>query len=362
MGLVHLLGALALSAASALAPARGPVATAAAWKAVDLGAPRVIKVDDGYTLFYEYRAVEDAGNADMPPAMSTGRIGRATSDDGLVFTPRADGLGAAGSVLSASDDWFAFDSGHVGLGDVLWGGDAQFLYTYGGSNAPVARSELGLDGDGDVVGMDLKMGVCVSQDGVHWGRIEGDEADFSVLGDGPADCWERRGAAVAWPTVVSREGEFLLFYCAAAAAGGARAVGVATSKNGLRWTRADVRAPCLSPGPAGSWDRGGILRRTVLGDGAGGWLMFYEAVDGAGTARVGRATSGDGRDWTKSPDGPVFAPAGGDAWDAASVAAPCVIRLDGGGLRMYYAGRADAASPAAFGVASSDDEGVTWAR
>ena len=193
MGLVHLLGALALSAASALAPARGPVATAAAWKAVDLGAPRVIKVDDGYTLFYEYRAVEDAGNADMPPAMSTGRLGRATSDDGLVFPPRADGLGAAGSVLSASDDWFAFDSGHVGLGDVLWGGDAQFLYTYGGSNAPVARSELGLDGDGDVVGMDLKMGVCVSQDGVHWGRIEGDE--FVLNGQ---KTWSTRAVWADW--------------------------------------------------------------------------------------------------------------------------------------------------------------------
>ena len=48
--------------------------------------------------------------------------------------------------------------------------------------------------------MDLKCGVAVSQDGVRFGRLEGSEADGSLLAPDP-DSWERKGAPYGWPAV-----------------------------------------------------------------------------------------------------------------------------------------------------------------
>ena len=344
--------------------ALSPFATPKAWDAVSLGGPVVIKTGDTHTLFYHYRSVDDKDNEELPP-LSTGRVGRAVSaDGGLTFERQFDGLGAGGAVLSANvDDWYWFDSGHVGLGDVLYGGDATFLYTFGGSNSPMALRDVGIDKDGECYGMDLKMGVCVSQDGVKFGRIEGDEADGSILSPDPSS-WERPGAPVGWPCVTrsptnAETGELYLYYGATADSDGKAAVGVAKSKNGVLWTRCATAAPCLAPGAPGAWDAGAILRRSVI-EAAGGYVMFYEARDEENAHRVGRATSTDGLTWEKDGANPVFAPSD-DGWDSGAVSSPCVVEADGG-LRMYYAANARGAAPMSLGVASSADGGLSWER
>ena len=80
--------------------------------------------------------------------------------------------------------------------------------------------------------MDLKMGVCVSQDGINFGRVEGDEADGSLLGPDNKS-WERRNAPVAWPAVCAHpdgSGDLVLFYGATDDASGKPAVGVAAPR------------------------------------------------------------------------------------------------------------------------------------
>ena len=365
MTMTRALWCLLVGSAAALSP----VATPGAWDAVSLGGPRVIGSEGaGYTMFYHYRPVADAENAELPP-LSTGRVGRATSRDGFAWERQSDGLGAGGSVVSANtDDWYWFDSGHVGIGDVLYGGDAFFLYTFGGSTTPIPLRDFGVDRDGDCFGMDLKMGVCVSQDGVKFGRIEGDEADGSVLSPDPAS-WERDGGPVGWPTVCrapgnAESGELLLYYGAAEKDSGSSAVGVASSKNGVLWTRVKTDAPVLAKGDPGAWDAGGVLRRTVLEQADGGYAMFYEAKDEANVHRIGRATSRDGVAWVKDDRAnPVFGPAADDThWDSGAVSSPCVVDVGGGKLRMYYAANAKGAAPMSFGVAESADGGATWDR
>ena len=49
--------------------------------------------------------------------LSTGRIGYAESSDGLRFH-RVPGQGALNSVISQNDDWYWFDTSHVGVGSV----------------------------------------------------------------------------------------------------------------------------------------------------------------------------------------------------------------------------------------------------
>jgi len=349
-----------LAAATLVATAAlRPLITPKQFGAHDLGGPRVVPAEGGgYTLWYHYRPLEDAANPELPP-LSTGRVARATSEDGLEFTPRADGLGAGGSTLSANtDDWFWFDSGHVGCGDVVSGGDAFFLYYYGGSNCAMSLRDLGMDHDGDVYGMDLKCGVAVSQDGVRFGRLEGSEADGSLLTPDP-DSWERKGAPYGWPAVCEdpQNDATLMFYTATEKTSGKACLGVARSPNGVTFARAS-RAPALEPGPPGAWDAGGIRRVAVLPR-DGGILMLYEATDEAGVHAIGRATSADGVAWERDAE-PVFRPGPPGAWDCGAVSSPGLLPIDGG-LRMYYAARGEGKTMS-IGAAESSDDGRTWKR
>ena len=139
-------------------------------------------------------------------------------------------------------------------------------------------------------------------------------------------------------------------------------MGVARSANGVRWNRVRTDAPCLAPGPPGSWDAGGILRRAVVP-----WedelLMIYEAKDEANVHALGRATSRDGgATWARSGDAPVFRPGGAGAWDAGAVSSPDLVALGDGGLRLYYAASAAPGGPMALGCAESRDGGRSWER
>jgi len=348
---------LLLAACVARCTALMPFATPQAWNVHTLGGPRVVKEANEYWLFYHYRPLEDKDNGELPP-LSTGRIGRATSADGLTFEVQNDGMGEGGSTLSKAEDWFQHDCGHVGCGDVL-GGDAWFLYTYGGSNAPSALRDLGVDKDGEVYGMDLKLGVCVSQDGIKYGRFEGDESDYSLLGPLPPGSWERKNAPVAWPALcedpLGDTGDLLLFYGTTDDSTGLSACGVARSSNGVTWCRATLGTACLAAGD--DWDAGGILRRSVLRRGPE-LLILYEAKSAEGVHAFGRAVSSDGGvSWTKT--GRVFER--GVGWDSHSISAPDLLQLEDR-LRLYYAGSSVAGGPASFGVAESFDDGETWAR
>jgi hypothetical protein len=64
--------------------------------------------------------------------LSTGRIGLATSNDGLEWKIKA-GNEHKGCVLDVSKEWWTFDTAHVGLGDIIVGSSEQVhvcLYMY----------------------------------------------------------------------------------------------------------------------------------------------------------------------------------------------------------------------------------------
>jgi len=61
---------------------------------------------------------------------------------------------------------------------------------------------------------------------------------------------------------------------------------------------------------------------------------------GKGATAIGVATSRDGVQWTKNPANPVLTPTPGSAYDSVYTSSQSVIR-DGGLWRLYYAGRID---------------------
>ena len=125
------------------------------------------------------------------------------------------------------------------------------------------------------------------------------------------------------------------------------------------WTRSD--GPVLRRGAAGSWDAGALDFPTVIPTDAG-YSMFYSAIptlvstEGA----VGLATSTDGLTWTRRGD-PVATNGLCGGFDDRAVEQPRVVVGDNG-LYLVYAGYAGAPdSRASVGIAASVDGGLTWA-
>ena len=153
--------------------------------------------DSEYIMWYHARdpSLNSADNS-LPP-LSTGRIGRATSRNGLVWERDEDGSNDAdreGVALGLNtESWWGFDTAHVGLGQVLMPmtgpairseGGVYMMYYMGGSyeETKIAEyTEREVPEDAMIKGMKLKIGTAISQDGVTWGRVEGNDPSGACM-------------------------------------------------------------------------------------------------------------------------------------------------------------------------------------
>ncbi|MEZ4671178.1 MAG: hypothetical protein R3E39_25005 [Anaerolineae bacterium] len=132
------------------------------------------------------------------------------------------------------------------------------------------------------------------------------------------------------------------------------------------WTVAEE--PALTTSTVRAWDAGGRYLQTVTAS-KNGFVMFYDA--GATVNDIGMATSADGLHWTKYDDpatksgpfaksDPVFGPSSGrNAWDSAYADGPVVWQTDHGWEMFYGAGQND--GERSIGCATSTD-GIIWKR
>jgi hypothetical protein len=240
------------------------------------------------------------------------------------------------------------------------------MYFMGGSYEETSIAEYLVNApdavkDAKIQGMKMRIGVAISQDGISWGRVEGDDPTGAVMV--PHDLGDPNGKFnnppkgmpeelyCAWPEVVvnldaPKEESFLMFYSTMTKETKQKCIARAVSGDGFRWQKTGL---CLQPDDTGL-DAAGIARCCVIRDadfdpstGAwkekNSWTMYYEGVSPDDSKhRVMMATSTDTVRWTKQGvaldigDGP-------DAWDFAGVGAPHVLRIDDGSLRMYYTGQ-----------------------
>lgn len=91
-----------------------------------------------------------------------------------------------------------------------------------------------------------------------------------------------------------------------------RAIGRATSPDGINWTKY-AGNPVLSHGGAGTWDAFGVQYAGVIKRAPGDYIMVYSGVDNdwshADSWGIGIATSTDGFAWTKYAGNPVLSKA-----------------------------------------------------
>lgn len=352
------------------------------------------------------------GESKLPP-LSTGRIGRAVSRNGLHWEKEEIGS-ASEDVKGVSlglnkESWWGFDTAHVGLGQVLLPmstpavmteGGVYLMYYMGGSFEETSVSQyLDREIKGaealNIQGMNMKIGVALSQDGVSFGRVEGDDPSGAIMAPyDKSDPNMKYMAAMrdddgsrlnleeelycAWPEVavndltVDERGtgtpqkNFYMFYSTMLKATKEKAIGVAVSDDGFRWFK---RGISLRP-DANSMDNGGCARCSIMkkavytDDGEwkseNGWTMFYEGVSlEDGKHRIMAAESDDLRKWKKL--GVILDVGEEGSWDFGGVGSPHLLRLDDGSTRMYYTGQC-ADGQTAIGVAVSKDNIRNWVR
>ena len=256
---------------------------------------------------------------------NTGRIGYATSPDGVNWTRYA-----SNPVLDVgvSGDW---DSDGL---------EASFVIKEGPSSYKMWYAGRGPDDS-------WRIGYATSTDGTNWTKYAGNpvlhpDTDTwnNVSVHGPSILYED-GLYKMWLHTVGEDGSGPTPYTA-----------YATSPNGITWTLA-ITNPLFSRDPAHYWESDWIWGPHVLHIGSD-YQMWYSGA-GCGEGHTGYATSPDGWTWTKYNSGvePVLSGTGSE-WDEGTAYDPFVLYTSGTYTMWYDSGTA-------IGVAISTD-GISWTK
>jgi len=169
----------------------------------------------------------------------------------------------------------------------------------------------------------IQIGYATSPDGTTWTRY-GNAPVFMGLRS-----WD--SAATSTPVVIKVGFQWVLYF-SGHSGDFVYQMGRATSPDGVNWTE-DPLNPLMAPDVP--WESSRVHPGGVVA-GSAGFEMFYTG-NGLNFNEIGRATSADGRVWTKDPANPIFTPGTSGAWDGAGVAIPKIVSA-GGATRMYYGG------------------------
>ena len=168
------------------------------------------------------------------------------------------------------------------------------------------------------------LGYSTSADGITWSKYG------AVLDVGAEGAWD--DSFVHHPCVI-KEGSTYYLYYSGHDGGGIYHIGLATSADGISWTKYGS-TPVISAGAGGTFDDAYVrpAKPIIIGS---TWYMTYWGYDGA-ISRLGLATSTDGYTWTKR--GQFMDVGGGGSWDASEVQANCGL-VEGDVLKIWYTGK-----------------------
>ncbi len=216
-----------------------------------------------------------------------------------------------------------------------------------------------------------EIGYATSPDGVTWSKYDDPATTIHpyaesdpVLNPGSSGEWD--DGYIAHPDVLYDGATYHMWYNGCDVTG-TRAIGYATSPDGINWTKHPGN-PVLNPGSPGEWDDSHVYHPDVLYHGTT-YHMWYDGVDAALTWRIGYATSLDGITWSKydnpattahpyAQSDPVLNPGSSGEWDDVYIDSPDVL-YDGTTYHMWYSGFDGMTR--GVGYATSPD-GITWSK
>ncbi|KAK2969039.1 hypothetical protein RJ640_007904 [Escallonia rubra] len=325
------------------------------WDGAEIGSPVVKRYlgdeEERWHMWYHGRS------SDIPGSDS---IGLAVSSNGIHWERGAGPVqsgGDVGLVLNCSKDWWAFDTHSIRPCEVvvmsstkIRANSAVYWLYYTGyisERAEVSAnlSEFSLENpervntglSEDKVSKSLP-GLAMSQDGRHWARIEGEHHTGALLDVGSDGEWD--SMFIASPQVVFHgSGDLRMYYHSFDVEKGHFAIGMARSRDGLRWLKL---GKIVGGGARGGFDEFGAMNaRVVRNRKDGKYVMAYEGVAADGRRSIGMAVSADGlKDWRRLQAGPVLKCCEEDGWDNEGVGSPCLVQMDGEAdeWRLYYRG------------------------
>jgi len=288
-----------------------------------------------WRLWYYCR--DAAFPSNIAPQFGTGRIATAVSDDGLHWS-RVDGPLTGGAVFEPSADARAFDSTHVGLGDVMREGDWWWMVYFGGNH----EVPQGMEPSYGFSGCRMRLGIARSKDGVHWQRVHADKSGGAIVDLDDDDIY------AGFPSLARIDGRWRVLYTTVDRHASYWRSRVIASDDGEHWTPAGDLQWAHEPAAD---ETGGIVTRQVLANVPGAdipWLMTYTAKDArpqtAGRRSICLAGSQDGVLWRRYRQEPLLTIGTPGAWDADGVASPCLV-LTQAEARLYYYGWSNTPAP-----------------
>ncbi len=283
-----------------------PLGGAGSWDAAGANSRQLRALGTGYETFY-------SGSA----GANTGHIGRATSANGTAWTKAAE------NPLIGPGTW---NPNGADPGPIIVENDTYKMWFKGYDPTGVAG-----------------FGYAQSTDGINW-TLSGLNPVFRP---GPAGAWDENIDEIAG--IVHDGSEYRMWYEGYRNGPGPSQLGYATSPDGRVWTKSAAN-PVLTAGGGGAWDasvfRCKILKRQT------DYLMVYTGDDAAHVLRVGIATSPDGITWTRSPANPAIWESPG-TWYEKGVS-DTALEYDGSLYKMTLLGGDAASTTQAGQAYSSD--------
>ncbi|KAK9277228.1 hypothetical protein L1049_006767 [Liquidambar formosana] len=327
------------------------------WDSAEIGSPIVKRFigDDEERWYMWYHGRSDKNGV-------TDSIGLAVSNNGIHWARGAGPVrscGDTGLVMNCSKNWWAFDTESIRPSELVIMSSPMYsavywLYYTGYSSEVVELPQISKillenpelvhpDDNKDVnsgMGKFFKSlpGLACSQDGRHWARIEGDHHSGALLDVGSGKEWD--SLFIASPQVVVHSSDdFRMYYHSFDVENGHFALGIARSRDGIRWVKL---GKIIGGGSDHSFDELGVMNaRVVRNQKDGKYLMAYEGVAANGGRSIGLAESPDGlKNWKRLQENPVLKPSEEDGWDNKGVGSPCLVQMEGklDEWRLFYRG------------------------
>jgi sucrose-6-phosphate hydrolase SacC (GH32 family) len=229
------------------------------------------------------------------------RIGHATSQDGVSWSkdplnPILD-IGPIGS----------WDHGFVYLPNVLLNGTTFHMW---------------YDGFG---GTYEQIGHATSEDGSTWIK----DPLNPVVEVGPPSSWDDKEIFTLAGSVIFEENVYKMWYGGVSFTTMKYNIGYATSTDGSIWTKDTINNPVLQADPSSEWEGSHVVPGSVLNDGSI-YRMWYSGCGDDLRYQIGLATSTDGIAWTKDTvNNPVLTYGSPGSWDYIRIVGCRLSIVDG---------------------------------
>jgi predicted GH43/DUF377 family glycosyl hydrolase len=203
------------------------------------------------------------------------------------------------------------------------------------------------------VSLNNNIGFAVSDDGVSWSM------HTSAVLSPSAGKWD--SYTVEFPCVIRENGIYKMYYAGNSGGDFLYKIGVATSSDGINWTKDTLHNPVLVPGTE-IWEKDGIHGVCVI-PAEEGYKMWYEGFNlSPFFVGMGYATSVDGISWQKDTlNNPLFSLGALGEWDDGGIHMPNVIFIDSK-YYMYYGGMKPDWSNRQIGLATSSYGNKEWIK